>query len=1110
MRQFAGGSVSRQIIRPRLIFAAVMLVLGLTGVPAMAQEALRLTRNIPGDSKPIVLSADAVASWSEGGQRVVLLSGKVLIEHGLLSTRCTEAVVWVDEDALKTTRILIARVYAEGNVVLENGNETRRGPTAEIALHTRGELRMKSQSGKVVQTPQLKDPLYLRALTARGAQAAPKADKTADKAAPKGGDVQRTGFQDQQPPPPPDPVTPAAPGVGAPPPPAPPGNAASPPVGVAPLPPVGTPPAPAAPPGPPGSAARPSTGPALLPVAPGTIPLPARPGAPGPGAMIPRAAPDGPPRIVTIAPRTSKPFEWQSFTMANGEKAVVAVGGVILMVRNMQKLEVVDIEADRIVFWAHDAENLFSNMRSAQGQATRELEFYLAGNVEIRQQSKPGESQKMSADEAYYDVARNVAVAVSADLEITRRGVPDPIHLKADELLQLSPTLFEAVRAEVFSSRTPADPGLKVYMAQATLEEQGARRGTRTPEQVVSGGGGRNGDSQKFFRGTNVFLEVENPFVEGGTFPIFYLPFMQGSVERPFGPLIDASLGGNRIFGFQASLTFDSYDLFGIDPIEGTRWRTDVDYMSKRGPGLGSKFDYAGKDWCGISGCYVGQIRAWGLHDDGEDILGGSRDGEEHTDWRGRFQWRHFWWGLPNGFSVQAQLYALSDKNFLEQFYKNEFDTDRNADTFAYVKQQAGVGAWTALAEPRIRNWVTETEWLPRLDGYLLGVSWLDLFTYDAHASAGYARLRPTGIAPPAFVPTEVVPISASRLDLKQELAMPFSLGPVKIVPYGIVDLTYYSQDLTGDDTGRFYGAAGGRASMPLSRVYSGVTSELWNLNSINHKITFNANYFIAKSDVLFNQLPQFDLLDDDATDQARRDINPQQPTLNPQYGQFLSTSPLFNIQTYAIRRLVENRVETKDTIEVLQFDVQQRLQTKRGFPGNQHIVDWMKLDLSGSYFPHSERDNFGESLAFLQYDYLWNIGDRTALVSSGWIDPIDDGARVFTIGSYFNRPDRTTFFLGYRHIHPLNSDAVTGAATYIFSPKYAMTASSVYDFGTEQALSNSLVVTRMGSDLQVSIGVTYNVLQNNFGATLMIIPNLLPGSRRFGAQPVPGMVAQQ
>jgi hypothetical protein len=75
----------------------------------------------------------------------------------------------------------------------------------------------------------------------------------------------------------------------------------------------------------------------------------------------------------------------------------------------------------------------------------------------------------------------------------------------------------------------------------------------------------------------------------------------------------------------------------------------------------------------------------------------------------------------------------------------------------------------------------------------------------------------------------------------------------------------------------------------------------------------------------------------------------------------------------------------------------------------------------------------------------------------------------------------------------------VTGSVTYVFSPKYAFSASSTYDFGTSQALSNSLVFTRMGSDVQVSLGITYNALQNNFGVTFEIVPNLVPPNRRTG-----------
>ena len=78
-----------------------------------------------------------------------------------------------------------------------------------------------------------------------------------------------------------------------------------------------------------------------------------------------------------------------------------------------------------------------------------------------------------------------------------------------------------------------------------------------------------------------------------------------------------------------------------------------------------------------------------------------------------------------------------------------------------------------------------------------------------------------------------------------------------------------------------------------------------------------------------------------------------------------------------------------------------------------------------------------------------------------------------------------------------------TAAVTYIFSPKYAMTGSATYDFGINQSLSNSLVVTRIGSDLTVSFGFTYNALLNNFGFTLELVPNIVAvGRMRFTPSP--------
>jgi hypothetical protein len=72
------------------------------------------------------------------------------------------------------------------------------------------------------------------------------------------------------------------------------------------------------------------------------------------------------------------------------------------------------------------------------------------------------------------------------------------------------------------------------------------------------------------------------------------------------------------------------------------------------------------------------------------------------------------------------------------------------------------------------------------------------------------------------------------------------------------------------------------------------------------------------------------------------------------------------------------------------------------------------------------------------------------------------------------------------------------------------MTFTSAYDFGNQAALTNSLLFTRVGTDLQVSLGFTYNSLQKNFGAIVEIVPNLVPFSRRgAGLQGLGGLASR-
>jgi len=181
---------------------------------------------------------------------------------------------------------------------------------------------------------------------------------------------------------------------------------------------------------------------------------------------------------------------------------------------------------------------------------------------------------------------------------------------------------------------------------------------------------------------------------------------------------------------------------------------------------------------------------------------------------------------------------------------------------------------------------------------------------------------------------------------------------------------------------------------------------------------------------------------------------------------------------------------------------VRQRWQTKRGFPGLQHTVDLLTLDLSASLFPNASHDNFGSAVGFVEYDMIWNVGDRTSVVSTGWFDPFDTGTRYVTIGMNLNRPDGTLFSVGFRHVDPIDSRLLSASASYVFSPKYSVTAGTAYDFGQGHGIYNSLTFTRTGTDLQLSMGISYNPILNNFGFNIGLLPILIARQRSVSPAP--------
>ncbi|MCI0455384.1 MAG: hypothetical protein L0Z62_00200, partial [Gemmataceae bacterium] len=730
-----------------------------------AQTTLRWGRTDPGNAKPIVLHADEVAVWPEPNGHVFLLRGRVWIEQGLVQLRSQQAVVWVDEQAKKRTGLARVEVYAEGEVVLEEGARAVTGqgtaPRALIELATRGNVAARSYTRRISEQPARNDPLYQSALAEKQG---PSADAPAKSQARVDPGLQRVSAQEVQPPP----GAPAFQPVQGPP------QGGNLPPGVSVLPPAGNPaplPVPPVPPMPTPRPQPPGAGPEGTETPPAPRPVP------------PLLEPGDPPPQVIIRPRSSVAFQSQNFPLPTGETAVVITSGVIITV--VDKRGLLDVEADRAVVWTRgDFQKLFKGEETPAGEGNRQYEFYLSGHVELRQQSR-GETTLLRADEVYYDVARGVAVAREADLELTRKGLPEPLHLQGPEILQINPKLFHLPRGSFNASKLPYDPNLKLTLGKASLEE------IEVPKRGLFGLGPPRTDPntgqplvarQRIFRGRNVVLWL-------GGVPVFYLPYIQGDADDPLGPLEGLSFNYNRIFGFQAFLTLDMYDLLGLTPTPGTKWRLHTDYMSERGPALGTDYIFTGRDLFGISNHYNGIFKVYGMHDVGKDVLGFDRGTNAltggfgqplvnvpltHPEYRGRGTAEFNMQELPYGFTLQGKLNAISDRNFMEQYFLNEYYNDLDQETWLSLKQQQNNWMWSFLVQPRLRNWMTETEYLPSVDGALVGQKFFDLFTWNLSGGATYAHLRPSHQPPPAYSVTDQ-DVETGRFDVFNEVSLPLA-----------------------------------------------------------------------------------------------------------------------------------------------------------------------------------------------------------------------------------------------------------------------------------------------------------------------------------------------
>jgi lipopolysaccharide export system protein LptA len=789
-------------------------------------------------------------------------------------------------------------------------------------------------------------------------------------------------------------------------------------------------------------------------------------------------------RRVRVFQRGALPFSLQSEPSPNTsppEQIVYISGGVNLLVDGLDdRVGTIDLSADRAIIWTQAFAGDGFQLESVQSRDTP-YEVYLEGNIVIRQGTNV-----ITAERAYYDAREERALIYNAELKAYLPDIDSSVRVRAERVRQLSAGSFHAQNAWLSTSQL-GQPGYRLQATDVFVEQRpGTVFGNDEPPVIDPATG-------QFVTPLHPWATVVNSTVLIGETPIFYSPYISIPADDPGIPLSSVTFRQDRIFGTQVRTRWDAFQLFGLDRPDNARWSAEFDYLSDRGPLIGTDGGYRGID--GNGNPFHGNFLATYVHDDGRDNLGlGRRDLEVSDPNRGIVQSQHRHW-FNDALFLQTEIGYVSDRNFREQYYENDFDRGKDVDTLGYLKWQQENLAASLLVQPQINEFENQTQWLPRGDLYFLGEPLLNgWLNWSSHTSAAYATLEP------AAAPTDPndlyspLPYYTSANGLvamtRHELSMPFNVGALKLSPYALGEAAFWSDGFTQESIDRFYGRGGIRGSILFWRVFPYVNSDIFNLSGLAHKMLFDFDYGYAESSRDLSEIPQWNEIDDDAQERFRERL------LVNTFGGVLP--PEFDPRFFAVRSGAGGSVtapyhELVDDQHALRLGWRNRLQTKVGPPDRQRIKDWMTLDLGASVFPDADRDNFGETFGLFTSRYAWHVGDRTSILASSLVDFYDDAENLWSVGVLSQRSVRGSVYVGFRQIEggPLDSQILTASYSYQMSPKWISTASTAFDIGEGENRGQALTVTRVGEWFLMHVGFNFDASKNNVGLQIAVEPRL-------------------
>ena len=315
---------------------------------------------------------------------------------------------------------------------------------------------------------------------------------------------------------------------------------------------------------------------------------------------------------------------------------------------------------------------------------------YLEGDVVIAR----GE-RYLRGPSAYYDFTTDRAIVTDPVFRTVQKQRNIPIYIRASEARALSARELWFSDAKVSTSEffTPTyhiGAGRAYVMDTTAYDDRGKRLSERAWHAKLS----------------NTTFSIRG-------IPVLWSPGTQGDLEQGNSALRKATFGKSGEFGWGVETEWHLFRLLGLVKPAGFKGRFYLDWL-ERGVITGADLSYSRKN-------YTGYHLLYGVSDDDQkDSFGDDREDIEAPGFRGRVLMRHKQF-LPNDWQLQFELSYICDRNFMEQFFPDEFYAGKEQETLLYAKKQSDNWAFTSLMEGRLNRFDEASESWPDLGLYLIG-----------------------------------------------------------------------------------------------------------------------------------------------------------------------------------------------------------------------------------------------------------------------------------------------------------------------------------------------------------------------------------------------------